>query len=154
MLVTLTLDVTIGAASMRKTQHTMRPEDFRVNETWLAFRVNQRPFEAEGQAHDIYVLQDAASMFIFGTVLAPYDAESPSQGEARDLLEKAWAHRQEWPEELVLPGKPSEDNGFVRAAVVCGITLRTVPEVSLSFYIKDVQSAFEEYFRKGAGGDV
>jgi hypothetical protein len=70
------------------------------------------------------------------------------------LLEKAWAHRQEWPEELVLPGKPSGENGFVRAAVAAGIAVRTLPEVSLSLYIKDVQSAFEEYFRKGAGGDV
>lgn len=139
---------------MRKIQQTMRPQDFRVNETWLAFRVNQRPLEAEGQAHDIYVLQDAASMFIFGTLLAPSDAEAPSQREARELLEKAWAHRQEWPEELVLPGKPSGENGFVRAAVAAGIAVRTLPEVSLSFYIKDVQSAFEEYFRKGAGGDV
>lgn len=70
------------------------------------------------------------------------------------LLERAWAHRQEWPEELVLLGKPSEENGFVRAATGTGVAVRAVPEASLSFYIKDVQEAFEEYFRKGSAGDV
>lgn len=50
--------------------HTMHPRDFEVNQTWLAFRVNQRPLLAEGQEFDIFVLQDAASMFIFGNAFA------------------------------------------------------------------------------------
>ncbi len=83
--VTSTLDVTTDAEQMRKSaKRTMRPEDFRVNGTWLAFRVNQRPIETAGEAHDIYVLQDAASMFIFGTAFAPCDAESPSEAEASE----------------------------------------------------------------------
>lgn len=144
-----TLDVPIPGLSMRKTaKHTMRPEDFRVNGTWLAFRVNQFPIQAEGAARDIFVLQDAASMFIFGTALARPDAQAPSQSDVNELLQRAWARREEWPEELVVPGRPSGENGFVRAAAAVGVALRAVPEARLSFYIKDAQSAFEEFFRR------
>ena len=55
----------------------MTPEAFEVNRTWLAFRINQRPIESGDGAHDIFVLQDAGSMFIFGTALAPADADGP-----------------------------------------------------------------------------
>ena len=129
----------------------MKPDDFRVNAPWLAFRINQRPLQSEDGAHDVFVLQDAGSMFIFGTAFAPEDAEAPPRVEVDPLLQGAWAHRQEWPEELVLSGKPSSDNAFVRAAAAAAIPVRTVPEASMSFYIRDVQSAFEEYFARGAG---
>ena len=128
---------------------SMKPENFRVNGTWLAFRINQRPLQAGDEAHDIFVLQDAGSMFIFGTALVPHEAEAPSSSEVDSLLEGAWSHRQEWPEELVLPGKPSAGNTFVEAAVSRGVAVRAVSEASMSFYIRDVQSAFEEYFSEG-----
>ncbi len=130
---------------------SMRPDDFRVNATWLAFRFNQKPLQSEEGEHDVFVLQDAGSMFIFGTAFAPHESAAPSHVEVERLLQSAWAHREEWPEELVLPGKPSSDNAFVRAAAAVGIPVRSVPEAAMSFYIRDVQSAFEEYFARDAG---
>ena len=129
----------------------MRPADFRVNATWLAFRFNQRPLQSEDGAYDVFVLQDAGSMFIFGTAFAPHESEAPSRVEVDRLLQAAWSHRQEWPEELVLPGNPSFENAFVQAATEVPIAVRTVPEAGMSFYIREVQSAFEEYFARGAG---
>ncbi len=131
----------------------MKPKEFRVNATWLAFRINQRPLQSEDGAHDVFVLQDAGSMFIFGTAFAPEEAEAPPRIEVDRLLQDAWAHRQEWPDELVLAGKPSSENAFVRAAAAVGLPVRTVAEASMSFYITDVQRAFEEYFERG-GGDA
>lgn len=128
----------------------MHPRDFEVNQTWLAFRVNQRPIVAEGQELDIFMLQDAASMFIFGNAFAAHEDEAPALAEVSHLLHQAWARQQTWPAELVLAGKPSRTNAFASVARQLGIRVRSVPEAQMSFYIKDVQSSLEEYFRRGA----
>ena len=130
---------------MRTPSRLMDPRDFEVNRTWLAFRMNQVPVSAEDGAFDIFVLQDAASMFLFGTALAPHSAECPSREAVTALLQQGWAERQEWPQELVLPGKPSRKNAFVSVAREHGISVRSVAEARMSFYIKDVQSSFEEH---------
>ena len=138
----------------RAAQSRMTPEAFEVNRTWLAFRINQRPIESGDGAHDIFVLQDAGSMFIFGTALGAANADGPPEAEAESLLQRAWSHREEWPEELIVPGHASGGNAFSRVAARIGITVRAVPEAKLSFYIKDVQTAFEEYLSGGPAGDV
>jgi len=132
----------------------MTPEAFEVNRTWLAFRINQRPIQSGDGAHDIFVLQDAGSMFIFGTALAAADADGPSEEDVERLLQRARSHREEWPEELIVPGRASGGSPFARAAARIGIAVRAVPEARLSFYIKDVQTSFEEYLSGGAAGDV
>lgn len=130
----------------------MQPGDFVVNRTWLAFRMNRLPFLVDGEQSDAFVLQDAASMFIFGSTFAPHGAECPAAGDASALLKQAWARRQEWPAELVLPGRPSTTNTFALAARERGLRVRAVAEARMSFYIIDVQSSFEEYAsRPGAG---
>jgi hypothetical protein len=128
---------------------SLHPRDFEVNHTWLAFRINQRPVAwAEGQ-FDIFVLQDAASMFLFGTAFAPHGEECPPAKDATRLLNKAWSSRQEWPVEILLVGKPSSKNAFASAARQHGISVRAVAEARASFYIKDVQASFEEYAGPG-----
>jgi hypothetical protein len=123
----------------------MHPRSFEVNRTWLAFRVNQLPVAAGDDTFDIFVLQDAASMFIFGHAFAPHGAESPSEADAAALMNEAWSRMQEWPEEIVLPGKSSPDNSFARVAKRNGVAVRNVAESTMSFYIKDVQTSFEEF---------
>ncbi|MDQ2735771.1 MAG: hypothetical protein M3Y55_12485 [Pseudomonadota bacterium] len=103
---------------------------------------------AEGEECDIFVLQDAASMFIFGNAFAPHGAESPSMESVARLLEQGRSHRQEWPEELVIPGKPSRKNAFVSAARERGIPIRSVAEARMSVCITDVQSSFEEHMER------
>jgi hypothetical protein len=132
----------------------MRPHSFKENRTWLAFRVNQFPVAAGDGTFDIFVLQDAASMFIFGNAFAPHGAESPSEADATALMDQAWSRMQEWPEEIVLPGKPSPDNSFVRVAKRNGVAVRNVAESEMSFYIKDVQTSFEEFLSHGGKRDA
>ena len=123
----------------------MHPRDFAINRTWLAFRVNQLPVPTTDGEFDIFVLQDAGSMFLFGSALAPHGAECPSKEAAALLLEQAWSHQQQWPDELVLPGRPSRVNTFAIVAREKDIAVKSVAEARMSFYIKDVQSSLEEY---------
>ena len=91
-------------------------------------------------------------MFIFGSAFASPEKDSPSEDDVTSLLEQAWAHRQQWPEEIVLVGKPGRSNSFVRVAKRNGVSIRAVPEPVMSFYIKDVQSSMEAFF-SGRGPD-
>lgn len=131
----------------------MRPRDFEVNGTWLAFRINQAPVVAGDDAVDIFVLQDAASMLIFGNAFAPHGDESPAADDVAALMQQAWSRSHAWPGEIVLAGKPSPSNAFVRVAKRNGIPIRTVAESAMSFYIKDVQTSFEEFLALGRERD-
>lgn len=123
----------------------MHPRDFENNRTWLAFRVNRIPVSTGEGEFDIFMLQDAASMFIFGHAFAPHGAESPPEEEVASLLDQAWSRRREWPDELVLPGRPLMSNTFVRLARRHGMVVRAVAEARMSFYIKDVQTSIERF---------
>jgi hypothetical protein len=123
----------------------MHPREFEVNRTWLAFRMNRLPVLVAEEELDIFVLQDAASMFIFGSAFASLGADCPPREEVSGLFQQAWSQTQLWPEELVLPGRPSPKNTFATLARSHGIAVRSVAEARMSFYIKDVQSSFEEH---------
>ena len=129
----------------------MQPGDFQVNQTWLAYRINQTPLRIEGRPIDLYVLQDAASMFLFGNAFAPHGADFPDQKEVEKLMTSAYERRSEWPSELVLPGTYRSENSFIKVAKKHGIAVRSVPESQMSFYIKDTQEAYEEFFSRGGG---
>ena len=128
---------------------TMQPGDFQVNSTWLAYRINTAPMQVEGQAIDLYVLQDAASMFLFGNVFAPHGADYPDANEVEKLMASAHGNRDEWPSELILPGTHGPDNSFVKVAKKHGVAVRSVPESHMSFYIKDTQESYEQFLSRG-----
>jgi hypothetical protein len=124
----------------------MHPKQFQVNEVWLAFRANAAPLRTPEGAFDVFVLMDAASMYMLGTALVPVGAEAPSEQEAANLLQQGWQSRNEWPERLVLHGEPSAENGLARAAQWNGIPVVVASSQELAVYIEDVRGAFEEHF--------
>jgi hypothetical protein len=124
----------------------MHPKDFRVNEAWLAFRANSVPIRSPEGEFDVFVLMDAASMYIFGQALAVVGAEAPTGEDAAALLREDWQSKQEWPQRLILAGKASAENGFCRAAQWNGIPVVSVAAKELRVYISDVRSAFAEHF--------
>ena len=132
---------------------TMQPSDFEVNQTWLAYRINSAPINVDHKEVDLYVLQDAASMFLFGNVFAAAGTDYPEIKEVEKLLHSAYAKRNEWPTDLLLPGNPGSDNSFAMVARKHGVKVRGVPESQLSFYIKDTQEAYED-FLGGSEGDA
>ncbi len=130
---------------------TMQPSDFEVNKTWLAYRINSAPINVDQKEIDLYVLQDAASMFLFGNAFSTVGSDSPEIKEVEKLLRSAHAKRDEWPSELLLPGNPGNDNSFAKAAHKHGVKVRGVPESQLSFYIKDTQEAYEDFLGRSEG---
>ena len=130
---------------------TMQPSDFEINKTWLAYRINSAPINVDHKEVDLYVLQDAASMFLFGNAFAAAGTDFPGIKEVEKLLHSAYSKRGEWPTELLLPGNPGNDNSFAKAAHRHGVKVRGVPESRLSLYIKDTQEAYEDYLWRSEG---
>ena len=130
---------------------TLQPRDYQVNETWLAYRINSAPINVDHKEIDLYVLQDAASMFLFGNVFAAAGTDFPEIMQVEKLLSSAHAKRDQWPIELLLPGNPGQDNSFVIAAGKHEVKVRGVPESQLSFYIKDTQEAYEDFLGSSEG---
>jgi len=129
------------------------PEDFEHNQAWLVFRINQTPIQTPEQSFDVYVLQDAASMFILGQTFASHDESEFDAEEVVQIMNSARNQTDGWPEELILIGVPQANNPFVAVARHHKIPVRTVSEGELSFYIKDVQEGFEEFLGAKSDGE-
>ena len=56
----------------------LTPNQFRVNEVWIAVRVNEAFLFVKDEPYDIYVLMDAASAYVLGHVLSKVTDETPS----------------------------------------------------------------------------
>ncbi|MCY1381805.1 hypothetical protein D9M69_697600 [compost metagenome] len=53
----------------------LHPNQFTVNEAWIAFRLNDAPIQTDADgAFNCLALMDAASCFILGTEFVPADA--------------------------------------------------------------------------------
>ena len=134
------------AASRRQLQ----PSQFKVNQCWLVVKASDAPIATGEGSFDVYVLQDAASMYLFGNVLVPTGSATASEREVTSLLQSAWRAKRAWPKCLLLPETILPRSSFAAVAKRNEIPVELVPESALALYIKDVQAAFSEYFG-GAG---
>ena len=132
----------------------LHPKQFAVNECWIAFKATRTPVPIETGLANIFIVQDAASMYIFGNTFAPVEHESPDRGKAALLLRQCWEKKREWPKKLLLPQPISEDNGFVQAAHWNRIEVQCLPTDELDLYINDVQSSYEEFLSRDNPGDA
>ena len=127
----------------------MHPSQFTVNQCWLIVKASEAPIRTDEGLFDAYVLQDAASMYLFGSVFTPCGSGDASEEEVNSLLQGAWREKQKWPKRLLLPDTIPSPNSFVVAAKRNGVPVEIVAESALAIYINDVQTGFREYF----GGD-
>ena len=128
----------------------LHPNQFKVNEAWLVFKLNELPIrtELEGDFNCI-ALMDAASCFILGNTLAPAGEPEPSKTAVRRLLKEAKAHKQELPKTLFIPS--GQFNSILPAeAERQGIAVVRVPEDQLLLFIGEAREAFREYFGGGS----
>ena len=100
----------------------------------------------------MYVLQDAATMYLFGNVFVSVVTHGVPETEVSLLLENAWGAKREWPQRLLLPSSIAPDSPFFAVAKRNNIAVEVVPESVLAIYSKDVQTAFRDYF--GRDGTV
>lgn len=131
----------------------LHPSQFKVNEAWIAFRLNDEPIQTkqDGSFHCI-CLMDAASCFILGNdMISAHEAE-PSQLESLRLLEAARAHKKELPNTLFLPSGQFQTH-LAEQAKGKGIEVVSVEEDELLVFIGEARQGFKEQVQGGSSSN-
>lgn len=124
----------------------LHPNQFQVNEAWIAFKLNDEPIHTEQDGDfDFIALMDAASCFILGSTPVLTKMIEPSQVEARRLLAEGEAHKQQWPTTLFIPAEQPA-RYLSEEADRQGITVVRVPEGQLNVFIDEARELFRERF--------
>ena len=126
----------------------LHPQQFEVNEAWIAFRINSAPIrtELDGDFNCI-ALMDAASCFILGSEFIPATAAEPTQLEFRRLLKTAQSHKQQLPKTLFVSREAVADQ-LTREATQQNIDVVRVPESELLIFIGEAREGFAERFEE------
>lgn len=128
----------------------LHPNQFHVNEAWIAFKLNDAPIRTDLDGDfNLIALMDAASCFILGSATIPASALEPSKMEARRLLKDGRAHKQQLPKTLIIPSDQPAEFLTVEAERQ-GITVVRVAEDQLLLFIGEARVSFKEHF--GGGG--
>ena len=127
----------------------LHPDQFQVNEAWIAFQMNEVPIQAgEDSEFNLIALMDAASCFLLSNALVPASAAELSKLEARSLLKKGRAHKKELPKTLFIPSDQPA-NLLVTEARRQGITVVRVPEDQLMLFTAEAREGFKEFSTRG-----
>ena len=123
----------------------LHPNQFRINEAWIAFQLNGAPIHTEANGNfNCFALMDAASCFILCSELIPVTDAEPSKAEVRRLLKQASAHKGELPEKLFVP-VDQYTTILPAEARRQGVALVRVSEDQLAVFIGEARSGFEKY---------
>lgn len=123
----------------------LHPNQFQVNEAWIAFQLNDEPIVTmlEGSFNCV-CLMDAASCFILGQILVPSDRPEPSAFEANRLLGLGLAHGRGYPSRLLVPeGRYKKD--LAAEAKRRKITFLPVPASHLLPFTAEARASFREF---------
>ena len=123
----------------------LHPDQFRVNEAWIVFRLNDAPIRTEVDGDfNCFALMDAASCFILTTVFVPAKDNQISKLQARRLLKKGSEHKHALPETLFIPsGKPADN--LTHEARRQDVTVVRIPEDQLMVFIGEAREGFKEH---------
>jgi hypothetical protein len=128
----------------------LHPNQFQVNEAWIAFKLNDAPIQTEADGDFNFIaLMDAASCFILSSAPVPTSATEPSTTEARRLLKEGRAHKQQLPKTLFISGEQPA-NFLAVEAQRQGITVVRVPDDQLLLFIGEAREGFREHFSGGS----
>lgn len=122
------------------------PDQFRVNEAWIAVRVNESFLFVKGEPYDIYVLMDAASCYVLGHVLSKVTDQAPHEKDVESLFKKAWEAKNQWAEKLILTENSTAEDVFKKQAEKNGLSVRIVPLSDLEPIVGPLKESFESYF--------
>lgn len=127
------------------------PEQFEVNEAWIAFKLNTSPVLTEKDGDfNCFSLMDAASGFILSTSFVSVLAASLSPKDVAELMGVAHGHHDEWPKVLFIPVE-QELGILIESAERLNISVRRVPEAQLDVFVRDAKEGFNERF---GGGNI
>lgn len=124
----------------------LHPNQFTVNDAWIAFRLNDAPIVTEQDGDvDCLALMDAASCYILGMDMYSALARGPSVQEARRLLQQGQGRAGTLPQKLlVVEGQVAD--ALRQEAARLKIEVVTVPEGELLVFIGDARDGFKERF--------
>lgn len=124
----------------------LHPNQFKVNEAWIAFMLNDGPIHTERDGDfDFFALMDAASCFILSSMPVPAEQAEPTQLESKRLLKEGQAHKKRWPKTLFVPTEQPAQFLIVEAERL-GIGIVRVAEEQLSPFIGEALEGFRERF--------
>ena len=124
----------------------LHPNQFQVNEAWIAFQLNRVPIltERDGPLNCL-ALMDAASCYILGSELVAADKAQPDLRESRRLLDLGRNHKQQRPKTLFIAREQIADV-LEREAGRQNIEVVRVPESELTLMIGEARDLFHERF--------
>jgi len=122
------------------------PNQFKVNEVWIAFRVNESFLSVQEEPYDIYVLMDAASAYVLGHLISRVVDEAPHEKDVSNLFNEAWGVKRQWPNKLIVPEDDPAGIVFQEQAEKNGLSFATVPLSDLSPVIGDLKELFASGF--------
>ena len=127
----------------------LHPNQFQVNEAWIAFQLNDEPIHTEQDgSFNCICLMDAASCFILGTELVSVNEREPSQLQTRRLLKAGWAHKKTLPATLFVPKGQFQDV-IPTEAKRQGVSVVPVPETQLLVFIGEARQGYREHVQVG-----
>jgi len=122
------------------------PNKFRVNEAWIAVRINEEFILFQDEPYDIYVLVDADSCFVFGHVFSRVVDEAPQENDVRDLFQAAFRTKNQWPKILILSGNSPSDYVFKKFAERLGFLIQTFGPIELEPILGPLKEFFASSF--------
>ncbi len=124
----------------------LTPDQFRVNESWIAVRVNEAFLFVKDEPYDIYVLMDAASCYVLGHAFSRVTDEAPHEKDVQALFQKAWEAKNQWAKELILTENSIAEDVFRTQAKKIGFSIRIVPLSDLESIIGPLKESFASDF--------
>ena len=124
----------------------LTPDQFRVNEVWIAVRVNEAFLFVKDEPYDIYVLMDAASAYVLGHVLSRVVDEAPDEKDVEALFRKAWEAKNQWAEKLIVTENSIAEDVFRTQAEKNGLSFKIVPLSDLEPIVGPLKESFASNF--------
>ena len=133
-----------------KGHRVLHPNQFKVNEAWIAFKLNDEPIQTELDGDlNFLALMDAASCFILSSAPVVAKVAEPTQMESMRLLKEGKAHKMQLPKTLFIPNEQPAQF-LVAEAERVGIEVVRVEEYQLLIFIGEAREAFRERFGGGS----
>jgi len=127
----------------------LHPNQFDVNETWIAFQLNDAPIITDRDGDfNIIALMDAASCFILGIGYIKTNALELSRQEAKQLLKTGYDHKKQYPKEMIIPNHMVADALALESRAI-GINIRNEEEKMLEIFLGEARESFREHLGQG-----
>ena len=124
----------------------LHPNQFKVNDAWIAFRLNDAPIVTERDGDfDCVALMDAASCYILGMAMYSARAAGPSAQVAHRLLQQGQRAAGILPQKLFVAQGQVAD-ALRQEAARPAIEVVTVSEDELLVFIGEARDGFRERF--------